>query len=214
MGKIRSFDTGATRDTADGKVDYTGILSPLFLVRFGEYMRKHRSQPDGTIRPFDNWKLGIPMAEFPKSGLRHFVDWLLELEGFQGREDIEEACCAIFFNIQGYMHEKLKKEGIVRSNQKLEELIKKSSQAKASRVCWAAKLKGDAKQFVGILQQKTQSSDPDERPVFARVAEILQSEFGLTPSRSGIITHLKGECQCQKQTDSKGQKSVKRSRTR
>jgi len=41
MGKIRKFDTGATRDTNEGKYDYEGILSPTVIKRYAEYMNKH-----------------------------------------------------------------------------------------------------------------------------------------------------------------------------
>ena len=34
MGKIRKFETGATRDTDQGKYDYEGFLSPVVLDRF------------------------------------------------------------------------------------------------------------------------------------------------------------------------------------
>ena len=108
--KIRTFGTGANRDTADGKHDYRGYLSPLVMKRFGEYMTKHRVLPDGTIRSSDNWKKGIPLPEYLSSLLRHVVDlWLLH-EGQAGvsTQDVEEALCGILFNTQGYLHEQLR----------------------------------------------------------------------------------------------------------
>ena len=106
MGCIRTFETGATRDTDSGKHDYRGYLSPLVLKRYGEYMTKHRIQPDGAVRASDNWKKGIPQPEYLSSALRHVVDvWLLH-EGYDGvaTQDIEEALCGLLFNIQGYLH--------------------------------------------------------------------------------------------------------------
>ena len=109
-GTIRTFETGATRDTDQGKHDFQGYLSPLVLKRFGEYMTVHRIQPDGNVRASDNWKKGIPKREYLSSLLRHVVDlWLLH-EGHPGinTQDIEEALCGALFNTQGYLHENLK----------------------------------------------------------------------------------------------------------
>jgi len=38
-GMKRTFDTGATRDTSQDKLDFEGFLSPLVIKRFGEYNR-------------------------------------------------------------------------------------------------------------------------------------------------------------------------------
>lgn len=108
-GKIRTFGTGAIRDTADNKPDYEGFLSPLVIKAYGEYMNKHRLQPDGELRDSDNWQRGIPKKEYVKSLFRHFVDLWLFNRGYKGRETIEDALCGILFNVMGYMHE-LEKE--------------------------------------------------------------------------------------------------------
>src|SRR3972149_6479395 len=83
--KIRTFSTGATRDTNQNKPDYEGFLSPLVIKRFGEYMSKHRVQSDGNLRDSDNWQKGIPKEEYMKSAWRHFMDWWLENRGFESR---------------------------------------------------------------------------------------------------------------------------------
>src|SRR5690348_5131587 len=62
--KTRFFNAGATRDTAEGKPDYPGFLSPLVVKRFGEYMLKHQVQSDGTLRSSSNWKKGIPLEAY------------------------------------------------------------------------------------------------------------------------------------------------------
>lgn len=115
---MRTFDTGATRDDDTTKPDYEGYLSPLVIVRFGEYMTKHRKQSDGNMRDSDNWQKGIPLAQYLKSLFRHFVDlWSIhrELRPFEFKveddDDIEEALCAIIFNASGYLHEYLKGKG-------------------------------------------------------------------------------------------------------
>lgn len=113
---MREFPGGATRDDDDTKADYEGFLSPLVIVRYGEYMTKHRRQSDGKMRDSDNWQRGIPLTQYLKSLWRHLVDlWSIhrESEPFEYGEDtedddIEEALCAIIFNTSGYLHEYLK----------------------------------------------------------------------------------------------------------
>jgi hypothetical protein len=105
VGTIRTFDTGATRDTDAGKLDYEGFLSPLALERFAEYMNKNRVQSDGSIRDSDNWQKGIPLTAYMKSMWRHFFKvW----RGHRDGHDVTEELCALFFNVQGYLHESLK----------------------------------------------------------------------------------------------------------
>jgi hypothetical protein len=114
MGKIRTFETGATRDTDEGKLDYDGFLSPLVLQRFAEYMNKHRKQSDGSLRTSDNWKKGITKDAYMKSAWRHFMDWWSEHQKLPSRDGMEEAICALMFNCMGYLHETLKEnEGIL-----------------------------------------------------------------------------------------------------
>lgn len=104
---MRQFETGATRDSDEAKYDYEGFLSPLVLERFAEYMHKNRVQADGKLRASDNWQKGMPPEQYMKSQLRHTIDQWLEHRGFEAREDIEEACCGVMFNVMGYLHEHL-----------------------------------------------------------------------------------------------------------
>lgn len=105
MSEIRTFNTGATRDTEDGKHDPEGFLSPLVILRFCEYMTKHRKQADGNLRDSDNWQKGIPLSTYMKSMWRHFLDLWMEYRGHPSREGLEDALCAIIFNAMGYLHE-------------------------------------------------------------------------------------------------------------
>lgn len=107
---MRKFKTGATRDDDMTKIDYEGVLSPLVIQRFGEYMDKHRKQSNGDLRASDNWQKGIPRDAYIKSLWRHFMDLWLIHRGSEGREDIEEALCAIMFNSMGYLFEVLRRE--------------------------------------------------------------------------------------------------------
>ena len=107
---VRKFETGATRDADEGKYDYEGFLSPLVIKRFGEYMHKHRVQSDGSLRDSDNWQKGIPLSAYLKSAHRHYMDVWLHHRGLsdEANEPIEEALCALLFNISGYLHETCK----------------------------------------------------------------------------------------------------------
>lgn len=116
MSEIRKFETGATRDTDKGKLDYEGFLSPIVLKRYAEYLDKHRLQADGSLRGSDNWQGGIPPNVYMKSLLRHVIDiWLLH-DGFPEDAtipDIEEALCAVIFNAMGYLFEELKESKVL-----------------------------------------------------------------------------------------------------
>lgn len=105
---MRQFETGATRDSDDQKLDYEGFLSPLVLKRYGDYMHQHRIQPDGKLRASDNWQRGIPLPAYMKSAWRHFLAWWTNHRGLPADEALEEALCAVIFNASGYLHEVLK----------------------------------------------------------------------------------------------------------
>ena len=114
-GTLRTFETGATRDTSKDKLEPHGFLSPEVLHRFSQYMHRHRHQSDGTLRDSDNWKKGMPQEEYSKSLLRHAMDFWAVVSG-EGKplydteeSDPEEIACAIMFNVQGWLHEQLKK---------------------------------------------------------------------------------------------------------
>ncbi len=112
--QMRSFSGGATRSSQEGKPEFAGFLSPIVLRRFGEYMVKHQKQEDGTLRASDNWKSGFPRRVYIESLFRHFVDVWEEVTqdlikanegGTCDRAKLEEALCAMFFNVQGLLRE-------------------------------------------------------------------------------------------------------------
>ena len=113
---VRTFETGATRDQDERKHDLEGFLSPFVLREFGGYMHEHRIQRDGSLRTSDNWQQGIPLDAYMKSAWRHFMDWWsvhrgLKVEDFDGEPvDVRVALCALLFNVQGYLHELLRRE--------------------------------------------------------------------------------------------------------
>lgn len=106
-GVIRKFQTGATRGTAEGKLDFEGALSPLVLQKFVEFMRENTIASDGSRRSADNWQkrfgdehLSICM----KSAWRHFFDFWKEHRGYSSEDGIEHAICALMFNVMAYYH--------------------------------------------------------------------------------------------------------------
>lgn len=107
---MRTFDSGATRDSDEGKPDYAGYQSPLVVQAYGEYMLKHQKQADGEMRPSDNWKKGMSRDVYFASLWRHFEDVWLEHEGYPSRDGLLEALMGMKFNLDGYIHETLKVE--------------------------------------------------------------------------------------------------------
>jgi hypothetical protein len=108
---IRTFESGATRDSEAGKFDYEGFLSPAVLKRFAAYMDQHRVQADGSLRASDNWQKGMGRDVYMKSGWRHFMDWWILHRGGTVCDlrdghavDAAEALCGLLFNVQGYLH--------------------------------------------------------------------------------------------------------------
>ena len=105
---MRTFESGATRDSDETKLDYEGFLSPLVIDRYAQYMHKHRKQADGKLRASDNWQQGIPMSAYMKSMWRHFLDVWRQWRGLKGEDTFEESLCALIFNASGMLHEQLK----------------------------------------------------------------------------------------------------------
>lgn len=76
-------------------------------------MAKHRVQSDGKVRDSDNWQKGIPFEAYMKGMWRHFLHLWTRHRGFvvcdpEAAADVEEDLCALFFNVQGYLHEWIK----------------------------------------------------------------------------------------------------------
>lgn len=109
---MREFETGATRDSEDGKIVPSGFISAAARLRFSKYMHDHRKQADGRLRDPDNWKRGIPQRVYFESLVRHVLDAELFVEGNGGtvypQEDhsFDDVLCAILFNVLGLLHER------------------------------------------------------------------------------------------------------------
>jgi len=114
-GVIRTFESGATRDSNTKKLEFARFLSPEVLTAFAEYMHKHRIQSDGSLRDPDNWKKGIPKQAYMDSLMRHVMDlWALH-EGLDitrpedaSKPDLKETLCSLMFNSMGYLYEVLR----------------------------------------------------------------------------------------------------------
>jgi len=122
-GTLRGFTSGATRDTAEGKLVYTGFYSPFVMRQFARFMNMNRLQSDGKLRDADNWQKGIPASVYIESLGRHFMEFWEETEkrkcfssDWPRQSDVAliAAACGMMFNIQGYVLEWLKKNPEVR----------------------------------------------------------------------------------------------------
>jgi hypothetical protein len=110
-GVLRSFGTGATRDTEEGKLDPEGFTHPMVMKQYYKYMNMNRLQSDGKLRDSDNWQKGIPKEAYMSSIKRHCDDLWLEHRGFPSGSGIISALCGVIFNAMGYLHEHLKERG-------------------------------------------------------------------------------------------------------
>jgi len=105
---FRTFDSGATRDLDDDKINPEAALSPLVIERYCEYMREMRLMADGSKRSCDNWQKGIPKESFAESLWRHVLAFW---KGHRGWTKLAESTlCAIIFNASGYLHRMLEAE--------------------------------------------------------------------------------------------------------
>ena len=116
---VRQFSTGATRNQSTNKTNPAKAISPLVLQRYAEYMAAQRIQKDGTRRADDNWQKGMPLDSFMESGMRHFLHWWTLHQGNDCTSeddghsvDVEEACCALMFNVMGFLHETIKARNV------------------------------------------------------------------------------------------------------
>ena len=117
-GVIRQFATGATRDSAQGKLDFEGFLSPFALEAFARYMNGHRIQSDGSLRDSDNWQAGFGANVTIKSAWRHLFAWWKIHRGGSVVDERDghavtkrEAICGVIFNAMAALHEEVTGHG-------------------------------------------------------------------------------------------------------
>ena len=126
---IRKFNTGANRNSDDGKFDYEGFNNPLVDLSFAKYMHHHRKLEDGTLRDADNWQKGIPVEELMKSLIRHIQDIRLIHRGIIVLEDgktvtMEEALNGAKFNINALVLS-LQRGNVIQRNEEKNTTYKK-----------------------------------------------------------------------------------------
>lgn len=97
--EVRQFSTGAIRDKNNNKENFIESFSWLALKCVAKYMGiKALKYGPG------NWIKGIPPQEYLQSALRHFEKLISEWE-YGISEEHDNHAAAIFFNIQGFIHE-------------------------------------------------------------------------------------------------------------
>lgn len=111
--KNRTAETGANRNSDEGKLDYEAFNSPIVDWYYAQYMHSHRLLEDGTFRDGDNWQKGFPDDWYHKSLARHYKDYHLTTRGIKvlekGKEmKLEDILCGIIFNAKGHLHKLLK----------------------------------------------------------------------------------------------------------
>lgn len=107
VGKIIKYDTGATRESDNEKLDIEGFLSPLVIEAYSQYMHFNRKLPDGTMRSGSDWQNGIPFNRLMRSMWRHFKDCWMEHRLWATKEGRVFALCGLLFNTVAYLHQVL-----------------------------------------------------------------------------------------------------------
>jgi hypothetical protein len=126
---MRKFKSNAVRDTNEGKISYYGFTHPLVEHSFGEYMLRHRTCADGSLREANNWWSGWSTDVSLDSMTRHIKDLealhaglfvyklrdkgektIMSIKPIKGLEPVtkEEAINGIKFNCNAYLLQLLK----------------------------------------------------------------------------------------------------------
>jgi hypothetical protein len=100
---MREFETGAVRDSEDGKEDYIETISWTAFRRYAEYMTGKKSKYGAG-----NFKKGIPIESYEKSLVRHVQKYLANKYENGDFEKEEDHLSAILFNVFGIIHEEEK----------------------------------------------------------------------------------------------------------
>lgn len=98
--KITTFNTGAIRDSQEGKEDYIETISWTAFRRYAQYMTGKKKKYGAG-----NFKKGIPVSSYEQSLVRHIQKYLANKYENQGLEESEDHLSAMVFNIFGIMHE-------------------------------------------------------------------------------------------------------------
>lgn len=100
-GKREKHQTGAVRDTREGKGRYD-LMSIFALKRYAEIMERGAAKYSNR-----NWEKGMPISRFLDSALRHIFQ---HLEGLKDEDHIGQA----MWNLAGIIHmEELIERGLL-----------------------------------------------------------------------------------------------------
>lgn len=106
--KIKKFESGAIRDSQEGKTCFIETISFTAHNRYAKYMTKKKEKYGSG-----NFKKGIPIESYEASLLRHIDKYFRNKYENGNDEKDEDHLAAIRFNVDGIMHEeemaKLKK---------------------------------------------------------------------------------------------------------
>lgn len=98
--KITKFESGAIRDTQEGKLDFIETLSFTALNRYIGYMTGKKIKYGAG-----NFKKGIPIESYEKSLMRHVDKYMRNKYENGNDEKNEDHLSAMIFNIFGIIHE-------------------------------------------------------------------------------------------------------------
>jgi len=101
---LTQFDTGAIRDSQEGKEDYIETISWTAFRRYAQYMTGKKKRYGAG-----NFKKGIPIESYESSLVRHLQKYLANKYEGQDIEKDEDHLSAILFNVFGIMHEESRK---------------------------------------------------------------------------------------------------------
>ena len=99
----KQFDTGAVRDTDEGKEDYIESISWLTMKRYANYMKEQEVKYGRG-----NWIKGIPISSYEQSLMRHLQKYLANKYNGGSFEIEVDHLAAAMFNLQGLIHEEEK----------------------------------------------------------------------------------------------------------
>lgn len=97
---ITKFDTGAIRDSQEGKEDYIETIAWAAMKRYAQYMTEKKKKYGAG-----NFKKGIPISNYEQSLLRHIQKYLENKYEGGSIEVNEDHLSAMVFNIFGIMYE-------------------------------------------------------------------------------------------------------------
>lgn len=174
---MRNYDTGATRNSDEGKMQYARIFDPSVDKAYAEYMNSQRVQADGKVRDPDNWKKGIPVADYLDSQRRHWHDVWFHMTG-RGDEaeekDLVTALCALKFNVDGMLYEVLKERRF--------EEAKAKNKTEIQELYYLDERGLPRTHFVGGFVEKTEEENV-LKPAYCEIAHATTAEEDLCEAR-------------------------------